>query len=114
MAECSCQIVRCCLKRCLMRMLVVLMLLSLAAPAFAVEVEPYGVVRRCTKCMTGTVSMYESRRYAHDEYFPCSHGRAGNDVYAVYEVIIRESCDTCDYSSERKHDEHVFKRCEGH
>ena len=114
MAECSCQIVRCCLKRCLMRMLVVLMLLSLAAPAFAVEVEPYGVVRPCSKCPTGTVSTYESRRYAHDESFPCEHGKDGFDFYAVYEVTIRESCDTCDYSSERTYEEHVFKYCRGH
>lgn len=102
------------LKRCLMLMLVVLMLLSLAAPAFAVEVEPYGVVRRCSKCMTGTVSMYESRSYEGETRSNCEHGKEGYDVYAIYEVTIRESCDTCDYSSVSKNNERVFQRCEGH
>lgn len=101
-------------KRCLMLMLVVLVLLSLAAPAFAAEVEPYGVVRHCPQCAYGTVSRYESRSYAHDEYFSCIHGKDGFDVYAVYEVTIRESCDTCNYFSERTYDEHVFLYCEGH
>ena len=98
-------------KRCLMLMLVVLMLLSLAVPAFAVEVEPYGAIRRCPQCITGIVSIYESRRHAYDEFLLCIHGTVGFDVYAVYEVTIRESCDTCNYSSERIGYERVFKYC---
>ena len=83
-------------------------------PAFATEVEPYAVTRHCTECAAGTVTMYESRRYEHDETFPCDHYARGEDVYAVYEVTIRESCDSCSYSSEYSYEDHVLRYCRGH
>ena len=101
------------LKRCLMLMLVVLMLLSLAAPAFAVEVEPAALVRRCTECKTDTVTTIERRSYIREYPTRCSHYLLGSDLYALYQVEILESCDNCSYSSQDSYKESVFLECHG-
>ena len=49
------------LKKCVLFMLVALMLLSLAAPAFAMESR--AVVRPCSQCSGGVVTKTESWKY---------------------------------------------------
>ena len=81
-------------------------------PVFAAElsVSPYALERSCQNCGTGSVRTYTSREYEHDEKFACSHGVSnGYDVYSVYEVTERSSCNNCSYSSERTWHEHVKK-----
>lgn len=97
------------LKKCVMIMLVALMLLSLAAPAFAIE--PRAVVRPCSQCSGGMVTKTESRRYVRSYNQTCAHGGVGFDTYDIYTVTIRESCDNCSYSSEQTIEEHVLVRC---
>lgn len=103
------------LKRCLMLMLmlVVLMLLSLAAPAFAVEVEPAALVRRCTECNTGAVTKIERRSYVREFNVICSHHLFGNDRVAQYLMERIESCDSCSYFSHDSWMEYVVIECHG-
>ena len=96
------------LKKCVLIMLVALMLLSLAAPAFAMESR--AVVRPCSQCSGGVVTKTESRRYVSSYRQTCSHGGVGFDIYDIYTVTIRESCDSCSYSSEQTIKEHVLVR----
>lgn len=96
-------------KKCVLIMLVALMLLSLAAPAFAMESR--AVVRSCSQCSGGLVTRTESRRYESSYYQTCAHGGVGLDKYDIYTVTIRESCNNCSYSSEEIIEEHVLVRC---
>lgn len=85
------------------------MLLSLAMPAFAAETR--AVVRQYPNCTTGTAYQHTTRVYQHDETFSCSHGGNGKDTYAVYEVKITESCDSCSYRYSYSYEDHVLKYC---
>lgn len=87
----------------------IVMLLALGVPTFAAE--PRTFVRECTKCESGTVYQHTSRVYQHDEIFPCSHGGRGNDTYAVYEVKVVESCDSCSYRYSNSYEDHILKNC---
>ena len=97
------------LKKCVLIMLVALMLLSLAAPAFAMESR--AVVRPCSQCSGGVVTKTESWKYESSYYQSCTHGRGGLDQYDIYTVTIRESCDNCSYSSEEVFDVHLLVSC---
>ena len=73
-------------------------------PVFAAgtSVSPYALSRSCQECGIGNVTTTTSRINEHIEKFSCSHGASpGEDVYNVYEVLERSSCDNCSYSSER-------------
>ena len=85
------------------------LIISMAIPAFASSAR--GPLMRCPDCHAGTVYETTSRRYAHDELFPCSHGHDGYDLFSVYEIIYREECDACGYIWETETAEHVFKFC---
>ena len=74
-----------------------------------VNAQERGLVRNCPKCTSGTVSIYTTRTYEHDEIFPCTHGYS-KDYYAVYEIKTTKSCDSCDYYETSKTAEHVFLR----
>lgn len=100
------------LRTILTAILCVTMLLSLAAVASATETR--AVVLQCPSCSTGSVYTYTSRAYEHDEYFPCSHGLSGSDIYKVYEVTVRGSCNNCSYSTSDSYEDHVFSYCNGH
>lgn len=97
------------LKKLTTSLVCVAMLLLLAVPALAAEVRT--VVRQCPNCTSGTVSQHTTRVYQHDETFPCSHGGSGKDTYAVYEVKITESCDSCSYRYNNSYEDHVLKYC---
>lgn len=72
-----------------------------------------GVVH-CGMCAVGSVYVKTTRTYAHDESFPCEHGKEGSDYYKVYEVVTKEKCDSCSYSRESHCEDHVFSYCGGH
>lgn len=85
------------------------MLFSLTMPALAVEER--AAVRQCPNCSTGTATQHTTRVYQHDETFNCSHGGSGKDTYAVYEVTIIESCNSCSYRYSYSYEDHVLKYC---
>lgn len=88
------------------------MLMAMSVAAFAAE--PRAMVTKCSRCGVGKVTTYTSRAYEHDEHFDCVHGyNNGSDVFAVYCVTVRESCDSCSYSYQYKYDDHVLKSCNG-
>ena len=64
---------------------------SLAGGVFSAAIddsaEPYKLIQRCLKCENGTVTMTTSRRYEHDEKFPCKNRKNGYDLFAVYEEV---------------------------
>ena len=86
---------------------------SVIAAGIDGSAEPYKLSRRCTKCENGIVTTTTSRRYEHDEKFPCKHGKKGYDLYAVYEEVRTSACDTCSYRDTYTNHEHVFKACQG-
>lgn len=85
------------------------LIFSMTVPAFAVT--PRGPLLRCPDCNAGTVYETTSRRYAHDELFPCRHGHEGYDLFSVYEIIYRGQCNNCSYGWEKETAEHVFVDC---
>ena len=90
------------------------MLMAMSVTAFAAD--PRAMVRNCSKCGVGKVTTYTSRQYEHPERFnDCRHGFSnGYDIYDVYCVTIRESCDSCSYSYETHYDDHVLVACNGY
>ena len=76
--------------------------------------EPKGSVYLCTKCHQGQVITSVSRKYQHDETFPCTHHDNGIDVYKVYEVKETRKCNSCSYSSTYSYEEHVLRNCSGY
>ena len=101
------------MKRCLLLALAALLLLTLAAPALAVEAEPTALVRHCTECGTGTVTTRVERTYIYSEYRECEHYPSGNDVYDVYLVEYTESCDSCSYSANWINQSEEYGYCAG-
>lgn len=82
------------------------------------EVVAYGPVARCPECPDGTLTMQTTRRYQHDERFPCHHydnnDSKSYDEYAVYEVKTVLHCDKCSYGYVvEEYTEHIFKSCHG-
>lgn len=72
-------------------------------------------VYQCPECLEGAVyDLPDIRKYEHDETFPCSHGLSGVDVYAVYEVTVRKSCNRCSYEYNYSYEDHVLTSCKGH
>lgn len=92
---------------------VVVLMMAFCLPVMAAtgSVGTYGLVRACSKCQYGTVHTYTTRIYKHDEKFTCTHGGNDYDVYKVYEVIIRNSCDTCAYSETESYHVHELSAC---
>ncbi len=90
---------------------------SLAGGVFVAAIddgaEPYKLIQRCPKCENGTVTTTTSRRYKHNEKFPCRYGKNGYNLFAVYEEVRTSACDTCSYRDTYKNHEHVFKACQG-
>lgn len=68
--------------------------------------------KRCPMC-NAMFRYITTRTYAHDESFPCTHGKTGMDYYKVYEVKEYGVCDNCDYVYSYECDEHVFYLCAG-
>lgn len=99
------------IKSFLLNTLCVTMLLSLGTNVSAAETR--SVVIQCPSCNKGSLYIYTSRSYEHDEAFPCSHGLSGTDIYKVYEVTTRKSYNNCSYSTSSSYEDHVFSSCKG-
>lgn len=83
--------------------------LSMVMP---ISAETYAVTRTCPNCKTGVCEQRTTRTYEHDERFPCTHGTAKYDLYAVYEVKTYETCVDCGYYKVlSSYEDHVYKKC---
>ena len=100
-------------QKCLRVLGVGALMMSLCVPVMAATetIGTYGLCRACTKCQYGTVHTYTTRKYEHDEKFTCTHGGNGYDAYKVYEVTVRNSCDTCAYSDTGSYHVHELSAC---
>lgn len=88
------------------------LILSMAIPAFAAS--PRILVSHCPKCITGTIQTTTTRKYEHDESFPCEHDLDGYDLYSVYEVVTTDRCNSCSYERVYNNTVHEFVACRGH
>ena len=88
---------------------------SLAISTVNDSVSPKSVVGNCVNCNIGTIRTTHTSRYQHEEGFPCSHKKLGDDIYKVYEVSSEDSCDYCGYTrTYNAYEKHVFSSCQGY